>query len=106
MQPRAKTPRIYRRHPLPLLLTSPHSLQSSLRVPLLLQHVLRPGVALTLEVERGGRGFHRMRQLSFERKSAKQLKRLSTKKVVRDTEHDNIQGMMPYLRIDKKSGKK
>jgi len=37
-----------------------------------LQHVLRPGVALTLEVERGGRGFHRMRQLSFERKSAKQ----------------------------------
>ena len=41
-----------------------------------------------------------------EHKSAKQLKRLSTMKVVRDTEHDNIQGMMPYLRIDKKSGKK
>ena len=37
-----------------------------------LQHVLRPGVPLTLEVERGGHGFHRMRQLSFERKSAKQ----------------------------------
>ena len=37
-----------------------------------LQHVMRPGVALTLEVERGGGGFRRTRQLSFERKAAKQ----------------------------------
>ena len=36
-----------------------------------LQHVMRPGVALTLEVERVGGGFRRTRQLSFERKTAK-----------------------------------
>ena len=36
-----------------------------------LQHVMRPGVALSLEVERVGGGFRRTRQLSFERKTAK-----------------------------------
>eukprot|EP00793_Prasinoderma_coloniale_P005259 PRCOL_00001020-RA len=41
-----------------------------------------------------------------EHKSAAQLKRLSTKKVVKDTEWDNISGMMPYLKLNRHSNAK
>ena len=60
-----------------------------------LRHVMRPGAALTLEVERGGGGFRRTRQLSFERKTAKQKrKEAETRKEAAEAEAEKVVEVM------------